>query len=163
MIELVEDKIPTGHMRGVKFERAKPSNILDVYALVKQAHKEDAFVHPKPTLEQVQAMYFDLLDALAGPTTAIFLARKGKSIVGMVQVTVSFRKVGPSPIGVIAFLYVIPKRRKLGIGRELMRHAIAELKKAGVPSFEFFCKDELVGYYNKVCQARKTLNMMVIE
>lgn len=149
-------------VKGVKFLRAKPGDILDVYAFYKQALKEGV-LDPVPSERQFDDMYWETLNELAMPEVFYILAYRGRACVGMAKVNVIFRKVGPGPIGGISMVYVNPKKRKLGIGRELMKTAISSLKKLGIARFEFHCKDELVEYYQKICGAKKTYNYMVVE
>lgn len=149
--------------KGVKIERAMPSNLIDIYALVKMAHKEGKLMQPAPSEADIGKYYMHLLDLLADPGHNFFyIAKKGRMFLGYVQLRLSFRNLGPSPIMAITNLYVIPKKRKLGVGRALFKHGIEELKKAGIGRFEFLCEDDLVAYYEKL-QARRTMNFMVIE
>ncbi len=150
-------------IKGVKLERALPSNILDIYALYKMAHKEGKLMTPAPTDKELKDYYFTLLELLADQAlNYVYLARKGRMYIGFVQLRLSFRSLGPSPIMAITNLYVHPKKRKLGIGRALFQHGVDEMKKAGVNRFEFLCEDDLVAYYHKI-GAKKALNFMVVE
>jgi len=147
-------------LKGLKVERATPGNVIDYYALLKEAAKEDALVHPRLSVEDVRQCYFGLVDELSDPSKIILLARKGRMFAGYFSSTIIRRD---KYLAVINQIYVIPKRRKLGVGIKLWQAFDDQMKANGISRYEFLCKDEDVDYVKKKWKADKTLNFMVVD
>lgn len=149
-------------MKGVVIDRALPSNILDLYALFKAAVKEGAYRHQPPTDEQLKSYYFALLEELAHPRNLVYLARKGRQHLGFIQAQLVLSPWGGTHICFIKMHYVLPKKRKLGIGKKLLSRLSSDCKAMGVSTLELMCHDEMAGYWSKQ-KAKKVLNLMVLE
>jgi predicted GNAT family acetyltransferase len=150
-------------MIGVKIEKAMPSNLIDVYDLFKKAAKEGLFVYPQPTEEQIKEYYFMLLQELADPRTLVYIARKGKQFLGYVHGHIIQRPWGSPYMVFIKMCFVIDKKRKLGVSKDLVDKLVEDCKKMGVTTFEFMANDEMCDYWSKKRKARKVLNYMVVE
>lgn len=143
-------------------ERAVPSNILDIYALAKAAVKEGAYNYPFPNEQQLKSYYFTLLEELANPRELFFIARKGRQYLGFVHATLVQRPWGDSMVMFVKMNYVIGKKRKLGIGKQLADRMLEEGKRLGITKFEFMCNDEMLEFWSKKRGAKKLMNYMVV-
>lgn len=150
-------------MKGVKVERALPGNILDYYGLLKQAAKEGAFHHPKYSELDLKNDYFNILDDLGRPENIVFLARKGRMILGFISGSLVKRRANGKILVSINMIYVLSKRRKMGIGKQLSSHFFAELSKVGINSFEFICPDSMLEYFSDKWGAKRISNLMVVN
>jgi GNAT superfamily N-acetyltransferase len=151
-------------MKGVNIIRAQPSNTIDVYDLYKKAFGEGVFAYPQPSQNQIKNYHWLLLEELNAPQNIIFLARKGRAYLGLVHGTIVPKVFGKHQyICFIKMVYVADKRRKLGIGRELVSELKTLCKNMGVSAFEFMCEDNQVDYWAKEQKAQKKYNFMVVE
>lgn len=136
-------------MKGVVIERAKPSNVLDIYALFKSSVKDGVWAAQTPNQEETKNYYFKILEESMLPTEFIFLARRGKAYWGYLQAQLCPGPWGRKPVMFIKMLYVVPKKRKLGIGKKLIGHLKNSCSQMGIDSIELMCQDENVEYYKK--------------
>lgn len=148
-------------MRGIIIERATPSNILDVFALFKESVKEGNL--GKWTPEQMKEYYWALLNELADPHQLILLAKRGRTYWGYSHGSLGFRPSGTARVIFIRSVFVVGKKRKMGIGKQLIEHARGLCQKMGINTAEFMCDDNQVEYWSKKVRAVKKKNFMVIE
>ncbi len=150
-------------MKGVVVERALPGNVLDVYALFKSAVKEGCVTYPKITEKDLSGFYFELTEALKNPNEFIFLARKGRQFLGYTHAKLVFGRFDKKPMAIWDMVYVIPKSRKLGVGKQLSDVLFDTVKSTGISTVDFLCHDELVSFWEKKVKAKKVLNYMTVE
>ena len=151
-------------MKGLKVHRAKPSNAIDIYALMKEAGK-DGLLPGKPTDKMVQQYFFSgLINELASPYHFWFIGRRGRGFLGFVHgVVVPNRWDGRPELMGVDLVFVTKNRRKNGIGRKLLDELKKEAQNIGITRFEFLCSDEQQAYWEKERGAKKSLNVMKVE
>jgi len=134
-------------IKGVKVERAKPSNIVDITAMVREYAKESKGIklYPIYTDADVEEYTFHALEAIKSPNNIYLLARRGRSYWGFVHGRVYRRPYG-SPVlcMYVEMLHVLKAKRKLGVGNLLADSIEKEARKLGVGAIELMCKDELI-------------------
>jgi GNAT superfamily N-acetyltransferase len=148
-------------VKGLKIYRAKVSNAIDIYALLKEANKEGVLPE-KPSERLLQQYYFTgLLQELQNPYHLWFIGRRGRGFLGLVHGILAPNRWGGAPdlVG-IDLIFVTKNRRKSGIGRKLLDEVKKEAENIGITHFEFLSTDEQVVYWEKERGAKKVLNLM---
>lgn len=148
-----------------QIERAKPSNILDIYALFKKAAKEG--IYPEILNEDnIKDYYFRMCDPMNGelvnPYHVFLLARRGRQYLGYLHAYMTSKPKSNKNVMFLELIYIDPKKRKLGVAKQLLDQFLGDCKKMKIPSIELLCKDELVPYWSKK-KAVKTCNAMRID
>lgn len=148
-------------MKGLKIIKAEPSNAIDLYPLIKEAAKEQAFLD-NPGDRQIKIYYFKgLLNEVSSGFHIWHLARRGRGYLGYVHgIVVPGRWVGEIETLVIDMVYVVKNRRKGGIGRKLIDEIVKEAESIGIKRVEFTCSDAQVEYWMKERKAAKLSNVM---
>jgi GNAT superfamily N-acetyltransferase len=101
---------------------------------------------------------------LAQQTNVLFLAQKGRQFLGMIHMTVSFRPVGQQKLtAFVKAAYVIPSKRKLGVGKQLADQAMMFCRQSRIQGIEFLCDDKMLEFWSKKRGARKVANYALIE
>lgn len=151
-------------MKGLKVQKAAPSNSIDIYALLKEALKEGLLVG-KPSERALQQYYFTrLIDELCHPHHFWFIARRGRGYLGFVHaLMVPGRWDGTVDSLVVDLVFVTKNRRKHGIGRKLLEELKKEAQNMGIRKFEFVCPDNLVEHWKLTQGAAKIMNVMRVE
>jgi L-amino acid N-acyltransferase YncA len=149
-------------MKGVKIERALPGNVLDVYALFKEAASQ-GFVYPQPTETQIKEHYFALLELLKNPYNIILLARRGRAYYGYAQASFMLRPFGQQKVIMVHTIFVTKNKRGLGIGRQMTDEIVVTAKKLGVSTIEGMCDDNNIVRFDKKYKAQKKLNFLSVE
>jgi GNAT superfamily N-acetyltransferase len=147
-------------MKGLTVERAGASNAIDVFPLLRQAAKEGAFTDTPSDL-QLQRYFYALTGLLTQPNHFFYLARRGRGFLGVLHaIVVPGRWDGTPDTVYIDMLYVVEKRRKMGVGKKLLDQLAKDAEEIGIKKFEFLAKDELVDYWCKKRKAQKISNLM---
>lgn len=152
-------------LKGVVIQRALPENLIDVYALVKEASKEGLFKPFTPTPQEMLSYSYvrgGLADELGSPHSLIYLAKRGRGFFGYIHAQLVFRPLINKYTCMLNTVYIVPKKRKLGIGRALITRLKEDCKRMGIGSLELLCEDEMVPYYEKQ-SGKKERNLMVME
>ncbi len=141
-------------MKGLKIEKAKPSNAIDIFALLSQGQKE-GLLPGKPSERQLKSYYFGrLLSDLGAPGHLWVMAKRGRGYLGFahakVQPGIWDAQVSSVTIDLI---FVVPNRRKNGIGRKLLDEIVKEVENLGIKRIEFVCPPEQVEYWQKARKA----------
>lgn len=153
-------------MKGLKIIRAEPSNAIDVYALLKEWAKENKgkdFLFEIPSEKKLQYYFFArLIPELQSPLNMFFLARRGRGFLGMLHaMLVPGRWDGQIDSIFIDKVYVVPGRRKMGVGRRLLDELKKEAENMGIKRIELLADDELKAYWAKHGAAQKSNFMRV--
>lgn len=149
-------------MKGLKVERARPSNAIDIYSLLAEGAK-DGSLSNKPSQRQLRTYYFNgLIHQLAAPGHLWFIARRGRGFIGFLHAILL-----PSPwdgqiekIG-INLVFVAKKRRKMGVGRKLIEELKKEAENMGIKRLEFSCPIEQSSEWEKLGAAASQVQMGV--
>lgn len=148
-------------MKGLRIERAKPSNAIDIYALLKDMASE-GLIHDKPSDRALKAYYFgSLLDELASPGHMFFVAKRGRGYLGFVH------GMFISPWGntkfIVNHLFVVKHRRKMGIGKKLLDALKKEIENNNVKRVEFSCPIDQKEYWEKKRKAQEIEIIMGVD
>jgi GNAT superfamily N-acetyltransferase len=137
-------------MKGVVIERARPSNTIDVYPLIKEAAKEGAYPVPV-SKKQVEDFYYRMFtQELPNEGHFYYLARRSKGFLGLLHaVIVPSRWDGSGTTMWIDLVYVRDHRRKCGIGKMMIDRLMEDAEKLGIKNFEFLCPDDQVEMWTK--------------
>lgn len=149
-------------MKGLKIERAKPSNAIDIYALLKQA-MEEGVLPGKPTERQIKAYYFTgLINDVANPTSIYLVAKRGRGYLGFLHATI-LTKWGTNHEVLVTQIYVTKNRRKNGIGRKLLDELKKQVENLGIRRIEFACPLDQVEYWAKERGAKPVQTIMGVD
>lgn len=137
-------------MKGLKIEKAKPSNVIDIYALLQEAQKE-GILPGKPTPRELKSYYIrTLLQTVGGPGHIYFLAKRGRGYLGFVHAFIAASQwTGVASHVVVNYIYVVGKRRKNGIGKKLLDELKKEVQDLGIKRVEFSCPTIQAGDWSK--------------
>ncbi len=151
-------------MKGLKIERAKPSNSIDIYALLSAAQKE-GILPEKPTERELKSYYFSrLLNEIASPGHFFFLAKRGRGYLGYAHGFILPGRWGQSmTMAVIDHVFVVKNRRKLGIGRKLLDEMKKEIENTGIKRIVFSCPLDQVEYWGKARGATAFRSLMEVN
>lgn len=153
-------------MKGLKIERAKPSNAIDIYALLKQASEEGAWAHDNPNEKQLEQYYFDglILRDLPSPHHFFYLAKRGRGFLGVLHAFVLPRRWdGYIDRIFVDLLFVPEKRRKKGIGKKLIDELMKEADNMNIKRIEFLADDKTSDYYKKKIKAKPIAQYMGVS
>lgn len=149
-------------MKGLKIERAQPNNVIDIYALMKQAAQE-GFLPGRPTERQLKAYYFNhLLNEVGQPNHLYFVAKRGRGYLGYVHAVI-LTKWGSNPEVLVNQIFVTEKRRKNGIGRKLLDELKKQVENLGIRRIEFACPPDQVEYWSKERKAQPVRIIMGVD
>ena len=151
-------------MKGLKIDRARPSNAIDIYALLKEAQKERV-LYGDPSERQLQSYFFGgLIAELSSPLHLFFVAKRGRGFLGFVHaVLIPGRWDGFISHAVIDTIFVTKKRRKNGIGRKLLDDLKKEVENIGIKRLEFLASDPELEYWAKERGAAKIKNLAGVD
>lgn len=138
-------------MKGLKIVRAEASNAIDVYALLKEWAKESrsAGDGEAPSDKKLQQYFFSrLITELQHPFHWIFLARRGRGYLGYLHALLTpGRWDGTVDTLYLERIYVVPGRRKNGIGRKLLDELHKEAENMGIKKIELLTNDDVKAYW----------------
>ena len=147
-------------MKGLVVERASVSNAIDVYPLVRLAAREGYFTE-SPSEHQLREYYFRVIQELNQPHHIFYLARRGRGFLGVLHaIVIPGRWDGRMNSIYVDLVYVVEKRRQMGVGKKLLDQLALDAEEIGIKNFEFLAKDELVEYWCKERKAKKISNLM---
>ena len=154
-------------IKGVKIERAAPSNIIEVFRFYKQYYEEFGEAKSgkmKITKADMTDFYFKLLyEFLPDPSHVIYLARRGKAYWGIIHAQIVSKPMLGSPMALFIHTVFIRKgKRKLGVGSKLADKIEEDAVNLNAKTIEFMCRDNLVEKWEKH-GAKKFLNYMIKE
>ena len=152
-------------IKGVRIEKALPSNFADLLILYKEAYTEKAGLKPWPhlSLQDLKEAAFNNIQELAQPNVVCFLARRGKKYVGFIFGRIIERRVGsPKHSMFVEMCFITKTKRKLGIGDCLAKKMLELSSNLGLGSIEIMCNDELKDKWLKYGGA-KIYNYLVKE
>lgn len=137
-------------MKGLKIERARPNNAIDIYALLSQAVTE-GILPGKPTQRQIKSYYFaGLLNELASPAHIWVIAKRGRGYLGFAHAALlPGRWDGQIESVFVDLVFVSGHRRKHGIGRKLLDEIKKEVENLGIKRVEFLCPSDQMHYWSK--------------
>lgn len=149
-------------MKGLVIHRAKASNTVDLFPLVRQAAKEGAYPGPSPTESALKQYYFKLLTVeLPNELHFFYLARRGRGHLGFLHaIAVPGQWDGKIDSMYVNMVWSKPTKRKMGVGKKLLDQLIEDAENLGIKKFEFLSKDDLVDYWVKKRSAKKVSNLM---
>lgn len=154
-------------MKGCTIERAKPSNTIDIFPLVKKAAEEGKgiFNGHQPTEKMLKEFYIRLyLGELTSPGHFYYLAKRGRGFLGILHaVLVPGRWDGATTMMVVDFVFVVKNRRNYGVGVKLIDRLIKDAEEMGIKEFEFVCPDDQVEKWQKKRGAKKLANLMRVS
>ena len=150
-------------MKGIKIERAKPSNCVDIYALYSEFYKEFSDkIYPKIGKRERENYYCSLIEWLKPTSNCMFyLARKGRRYVGFIHSQCYINPFGQFEMNTLS-CFVQKGKRKLGIGKDLAEKTIEEAKNIGISVIKLNCQDNLLEQWGKF-GAKKVSNVMIKE
>ena len=141
-------------MKGLKIERAKPSNVIDIYALLKAAVPEK-ILPGAPSERQIKAYYPMLLRELASQNHLFYVAKRGRGYLGFAHaVLIPGRWDGIQNQVIVDLVYVSEHRRKHGIGRKLLDEIKKEVENMGITKVAFSCPLIQMSYWEKERNAK---------
>lgn len=148
-------------MKGCVVERAKASNTIDLYPLILKAVKEGLYPGPAPSEKVMKDFYFNLLTKeLPSEFHFYYLAKRGRGYLGYLHaIPVPNRFDGSVSTFFVEILYVVEKRRKMGVGKKLITALKKDAENMGIKNFEFVCSDAQIEHWEKD-GAKKFSNMM---
>lgn len=137
-------------MKGLKVIKAAPSNAIDIYALLKEANKEKV-LEGRPNEKQLQNFYFGVLTGqLASPIHRWFLARRGRGYLGYLHaVFIPNQFTGNVEYCYVDSIFVVKKRRKMGIARKMLEEFEKEIDNIGVRTMRLDVPKDDIGYWEK--------------
>ena len=152
-------------MKGLVVERARPSNAIDVFPLIKQAAEAGVFHDARPTEKMLKSFYFKLLtEQLPSEFHFYYLGRRSRGYLGLLHAfVVPGRWDGRIDTMYIDLLFTVEKRRKMGVGQKLLDQLLADAENLGIKNFEFLVPDDQVEYWKKKRQAKKASNLMRVS
>lgn len=149
-------------MKGLKIERAKPSNAIDIHALLKLAAQE-GLLPGRPTDNQLKTFYFTtLLSDMTNPNSIYLVAKRGRGYLGFCHAMV-LTKWGTSHEVLISQIFVTKNRRKNGIGRKLLDELKKQVENLGIRRIEFACPLDQVEYWAKERVAKPVQTIMGVD
>jgi len=152
-------------MKGLKVKEALLGNAIDIYALLKEAVKEG--IYPKdqtPNQRELEHYYLTgLLSEMRNPTHKYYIAQRGRGFLGYAHLVIMPDRWNRKELSIlIETVFVVKKRRKMGIGKAL----IDEIKKLaqdnGIKNIVLLGKDDMLGYWEQQ-GAEKLSNYLRIE
>lgn len=149
-------------MKGLKIDFAKPSNAIDIYALLKEAAKE-GLLAGKPSERQLKAYYFThLLPEVGAPGQLYLVAKRGRGYLGFLHASL-ITKWGTSHEVVVHQIFVVKHRRKNGVGRKLLDELQKQVENLGIKRIEFACPLDQVEYWAKERKAKSSQAIMGVD
>lgn len=151
-------------MKGLKIEKAKPSNAIDIYALLTSGQKE-GLLPGKPSERQLKSYYFGrLLSELGAPGHIWFIAKRGRGYLGFAHaVLLPDRWDGLVGSVFVDLVFVVQNRRKLGVGRKLLDEIKKEVENLGIKKIEFVCPADQAQYWSKERSANTKQVLMEVN
>lgn len=151
-------------LKGLKVERAKPSNAIDIFALLGNAAKEGV-LEGKPNERQMKNYYFTgLLQELSDPLHLWLLARRGRGYVGFLHaVLLPGRWDGGVNHAALDLVFVPKEKRKRGIGRKLLEELKKEVENMGIKRIEFVCPGDQAEKWQKEYGAKVHQYLMGVD
>lgn len=151
-------------MKGLKIERAKPSNAIDIYPLLEKCMKGGHFVDD-PSLKELKNYYFaNLIPELGSPMHFWYLARRGKGFYGFLHAIVVPRRWDGTPESMfVDTVFVQENKRKLGIGAKLIDELQKDAENIGVRKLEFLCPEDQLEMWSSKRSAEKVNSVMRID
>lgn len=152
-------------MKGVVVERARPSNCIDVYPLIKQAAKEGVFYGNPPATKSLEQFYYSLLTKeLPDPGHFYYLAKRGRGYLGCLHAVIARdRWSGMVSKMWVDFVFVGEKKRKCGVGKKLIERLMKDAGEIGIKDFDFLCREEQLEYFQKKFKAEKLSVLMRVK
>lgn len=152
-------------MKGLKIVKAKPSNAIDIYALLKHAAKEEVYPGVQPTEKELRTFYLNSLfqDHLQNPYHMYYLARRGRGYLGFLHAMVTQNYWTQQIDGLfIELIFVAEKHRKKGVAKKLLETLREEAENIGVKKIDLCAMDKRQDFWTKH-GAGKITNTMRIE
>jgi GNAT superfamily N-acetyltransferase len=152
-------------MKGLKIERAKPSNAIDIYALLKKAVQEGVYPGQQPTDKELRQFYLGQLlqSHLPSPYHFYYLARRGRGFLGYLHAVANPNYwTGEFDCLFIELIFVAEKYRKKGVAKKLLDHLHEEAEDMGVKRLDLFSVDHNLKFWEKHGAAKLT-SLMRIE
>lgn len=151
-------------MKGLKIEKAKPSNAIDIFALLSAGQKE-GILPGKPSERQLKSYYFSrLLSDLGAPGHLWFMGKRGRGYIGFAHAKVQpGRWDGQVSSVTIDLVYVVANRRKHGVGKKLLDEIVKEVENLGIKQIELTCPPEQVQYWAKSLKAQPARIVMGVS
>lgn len=152
-------------MKGCVVERAKPSNCIDLFPLIKSAAREGHFYGKAPTDLAMKSYYFRLFgQELPNPLHFFYLAKRGRGYLGCLHAVPIFdRWDGTIKSLMVDFVFVVEKRRKMGVGKKLIEKFMKDAEEMGIRNFEFACPEDQVEMWSQKMGAKKKSVVMRVE
>jgi GNAT superfamily N-acetyltransferase len=152
-------------MKGLRIDRATPSNAIDIYALLKQAAQERVYPVSNPNAKQLQNFYLGRLLQLELPSPYHFyyLAKRGRGFLGLLHaVAIPGRWDGNVDTMLIELLFVAKKYRKKGVAKKLLETLRKEAENVGVRHLDLASVDDNLKFWGKY-GAKQVTNYMRIK
>lgn len=158
------EKNKESYVKGLKVVIAKPSNGIDIYALMKEA-REEGLLEGRPTAKQLQSFYFGpLVGQLTSPIHRWYLARRGRGYLGYLHaVFVPSAYDGNIEYVYIDSFFVVKKRRKMGVGRKLLDELKKQADNLGVRTLRLQGTKEEIEYFKKGAEAQEIKTLLEIK
>lgn len=152
-------------MKGCVVERAKPSNCIDLFPLIKSAAKEGLFYGKPPGEKTMKDYYYRLLlQELPNPAHFFYLAKRSRGYLGCLHaILVPDRWDGSIKTFWVDFAFVVDKRRQMGVGKKLIEQFKKDAEEMGIKNFEFLCPEDQVDRWSKKLGAQKKSVLMRAE
>lgn len=153
-------------MKGLKIDRATPSNAIDIHALLTEAANEKVFSVENPNKRQLQQYYFQKLipQELTNPMHFWYLARRGRGFLGVLHAfAIPGRWDGAISSLFVDLVFVVENRRSLGVGKELIKRLCQDAEDIGIKTFDFLAEDKVADKWIKEFSAKKISNLMRVE
>jgi GNAT superfamily N-acetyltransferase len=115
-------------MTEVKFEAAKSADLPRLVELLGMLFESEAEFAANPE-KQRAGLQAILADPMKG---TVFVARDGRQVVAMASLLYTVSTAEGGKAALFEDLVVAPEHRKRGIGQALLKHVVAEARKAGV-------------------------------
>jgi len=115
-------------MTDVKFEAAKSADLPRLVELLGMLFESEAEFAANPE-KQRAGLQAILADPMKG---TVFVARDGRQVVAMASLLYTVSTAEGGKAALFEDLVVAPEHRKRGIGQALLKHVVAEARKAGV-------------------------------
>jgi len=152
-------------MKGLKIFRAKPSNAIDIYALLKQAVQESVYPDPQPSKRQLQDFYLGQLlqSHLPSPYHYYYLAKRGRGFLGYLHAALCPNYWdGSADSMFIELIFVSKKYRNKGVAKKLLETLRKDAEDMDVKRLDLFSMAPNLEYWNKQ-GAEGVTNMMRIS
>lgn len=150
-------------MKGVKIEKARPSNAIDIYPLLKEALKEGSL--DCPSERHLESYYFGgLINELSSPFHAWLLAKRSRGFLGCLHAILLPSMYDARNLSAyVDLVYVSKHRRKNGIAKQLVEEFVKEIKSEGIiRRIDFLCPQDQIEYWGKY-GAKPTKSMMRVS